>query len=159
MKIPKRKRFEYIQNLNYPIIGDKVQNDLDDTDSITFSRLASRKAIKMCADRLELILANNPDDFDLEEEISRAHETLRFAEKNYNASSGIDEWNGRTAWVCVNYVGMEFVFSSEPHRIDFGWRDDKGGCRCLMLPKGSIKKLIGRKLSFYSDPVELREEE
>lgn len=112
----------------------------------------------MCADRLERILANNPDDFDLEEEISKVHETLRFAEKNIIIQSRLGDWNGRMTWVCVNYIGMEFVFDSEPHRIDFGWRDDKGGCRCLMLPKGSIKKLIGRELSFYSDPVELREE-
>lgn len=158
MKIPKRKRFEYIQNLNYPIIGDKVQNDLDDTDSITFSRLASRKAIKMCADRLELILANNPDDFDLEEEISRAHETLRFAERNYNVSSGIDEWNGETPWLCVNFIGMELMFSSVPHRINFGWRDNDGGYKCLELPKGSIKKLIGRELCFNDEPVPLKVE-
>ena len=89
MKIQRKKWFNYIRNLNYPIIGNKVQKDLDDTDSITFSRFASKRAITMCADRLELILANNPDNFDLEEEISQVHETLRFAEKNLMVASGI----------------------------------------------------------------------
>ncbi len=120
MKIIRTERLRYVQNLSYPIIGDKVQNDLDDTDSIIFSRFVARKAIKMCADRLERILANNPDDFDLEEEISKVHETLRFAEKNIIIQSRLGDWNGRMTWVCVNYIGMEFVFDSEPHRIDFG---------------------------------------
>lgn len=158
MKIPIKKQKKYIQNLHYPIIGNKVQKDLDDTDSITFSRFASKRAITMCADRLELILANNPDNFDLEEEISQVHETLRFAEKNLMVARGIEEWNGNIPWLCVNCVGMELMFASEPHRINFGWRDNDGGYKCLELPKGSIKKLIGRELSFNDEPVELKEE-
>lgn len=158
MKIPTKKQKRYIQNFHYPIICNKVQKDLDDTDSITFSRLASKRAITMCADRLELILANNPDDFDLEEEISQVYETLRFAEKNLMVARGIEELNGNTPWLCVNYVGMELMFASEPHRINFGWRDNYEGYKCLELPKGSIKKLIGRELSFNDEPVELKEE-
>ena len=158
MKIQTKKWFNYIRNLNYPIIGNDVQKDLDDTNSITFSRFASKKAITMCADRLELILANNPDNFDLEEEISQVHETLRFAEKNLMVARGIEEWNGNTPWLCVNYVGMELMFASEPHRINFGWRDNDECSKCLELPKGSIKKLIGRELSFNDEPVELKEE-
>lgn len=76
-------------NLNYPIIGNEVQNDLDDTDSIVFSRWVSKKAITMCANRLECILANNTDDFDIDVELSNLHETLRFVEKNLIVAGGI----------------------------------------------------------------------
>ena len=82
MVISRKKQLNYVLNLNYPIIGNKVQIDLDDTDSITFSRFVSKKAVVMCANRLEYILANNPDNFDLDTELSNLHETLRFAEKN-----------------------------------------------------------------------------
>ena len=49
MVISRKKQFNYVLNLDYPIIGNKVQIDLDDTDSITFSRFASKKAVVMCA--------------------------------------------------------------------------------------------------------------
>lgn len=43
----------------------------------------------MCANRLECILANNTDDFDIDIELSNLHETLRFAEKNLKVAGGI----------------------------------------------------------------------
>lgn len=70
MVISRKKQFNYVLNIDYPIIGNKVQKDLDDTDSITFSRFVSKKAVVMCANRLEYILANNPDNFDLDVELS-----------------------------------------------------------------------------------------
>lgn len=97
MVISRKKQLNYVLNLDYPIIGNKVQIDLDDTDSITFSRFVSKKAVVMCANRLEYILANNPDNFDLDIELSNLHETLRFAEKNLKVAGGIEEWNGNTA--------------------------------------------------------------
>ena len=90
MKIERSKQFNYVLNLNYPIIEDNVQKDLDDTDSIVFSRWVSKKAITMCANRLEYILANNPDDFDLDVELSNLHETLRFVEKNLMVAGGTE---------------------------------------------------------------------
>lgn len=90
MKIERKKQFNYVLNLNYPIIIDDVQKDLDDTDSIVFSRWVSKKAIRMCANRLEYILANNPDDFDLDVELSNLHETLRFVEKNLIVAGGTE---------------------------------------------------------------------
>lgn len=44
MKIERSKQFNYVLNLNYPIIEDNVQKDLDDTDSIVFSRWVSKKS-------------------------------------------------------------------------------------------------------------------
>lgn len=43
MVISRKKQFNYVLNLDYPIIGNKVQKDMDDTDSITFSRFVSKK--------------------------------------------------------------------------------------------------------------------
>lgn len=156
MIIPRKKQCNYARNLDYPVVGDDVQKDLDDTDSITFSRFVSKKAVVMCANRLEYILANNPDDFDIDVELSNLHETLRFVEKNLKVAGGIEEWNGNTAWVCVNYFGMELMFVSKPKKVDDSWRDDNGCCKCLELPKGSIKKLIGRELSWDDEAVELK---
>lgn len=72
-------------------------------------------------------------------------------------------------WVCVGYGGEEFVFNNKPHRsicknvfkIDENdiftheWTDDKY-CGCINLPKGAIKKLIGRELSWNDEAVELK---
>lgn len=89
MIIEKKKQFNYVRNLSYPVV-DAIQKDLDDTDSIVFSRWVSKKAIRMCANRLECILANNPDDFDLDVELSNLYETLRFAEKNLGVAGGTE---------------------------------------------------------------------
>lgn len=62
------------------------------------------------------------------------------------------------AWVCVNSCGTELIFETEPHKVAYSWRDNEGSCRCIALPKGSIKKLIGRNLSWEDDCVELKEE-
>lgn len=90
MIIEKKKQFNYVRNLSYPVVDVLIQKDLDDTDSITFSRWVSRKSVVMCANRLEYILANNPDDFDLDVELSNLYETLRFAEKNLIVAGGTE---------------------------------------------------------------------
>lgn len=51
-------------------------------------------------------------------------------------------------WMCLDSVSYE-VFTEEPQYEDFG----------VVLPKGSIKKLIGRELSWEDNPVELKEDE
>ena len=63
------------------------------------------------------------------------------------------------AWLAVDKDGTECICSTEPYR-------DWVGCKwCIVilpesnaveLPKGSIKKLIGRELSFADEPVELK---
>ena len=72
--------------------------------------------------------------------------------------------------VCVGYSGEELVFVNKPHRrisknefyfdendiYKHEWIDDKY-CGCINLPKSSIKKLIGRELSWDDEPVELGE--
>lgn len=68
------------------------------------------------------------------------------------------------AWLAVDKNGGELIFRFEPERkLDtdymarsyWGWYDlgiDDWG---LELPKGSIKKLIGRELTWDDDPVKL----
>lgn len=66
------------------------------------------------------------------------------------------------AWLAVDFDGMEYVFASKPIRNKTYncWQLDDS--RLLLdvvdLPKGSIKKLIGRGLSFDDKPVELKGE-
>lgn len=61
------------------------------------------------------------------------------------------------AWVAVNKNGDEVLFDFEPERYnDFFWVADVGDD--IYLPKGSIKKLIGRDLTWEDNPVELKEE-
>ena len=65
------------------------------------------------------------------------------------------------AWLCVNKDGTEIISPYMPKR-DLeewdcfseniaGWDDDYG----IELPKGSIKKLIGRELTWEDEPVEI----
>ena len=61
------------------------------------------------------------------------------------------------AWVAVNKNGDEVLFDFEPERYNnFFWVEDVGDD--IYLPKGSIKKLIGRELTWEDNPVELKEE-
>lgn len=66
------------------------------------------------------------------------------------------------AWLCVTKGGVEIKFKNKPRRAKFTSCDADvslwyGGCEHEYLPKGSIKKLIGRNLSWQDEPVELKE--
>ncbi len=63
------------------------------------------------------------------------------------------------AWVAVTKRGREFISMCKPIRVldednYYGWKDM---FVAMYLPYGSIKKLIGRGLSWYDEPVELKE--
>lgn len=58
------------------------------------------------------------------------------------------------AWVAVDKIGEELISRTEPFRVGDYWI----GYSIFLLPKGSIKKLIGRDLSYDDEPVELKEE-
>ena len=55
------------------------------------------------------------------------------------------------AWIAVNKIGKELISRTELFRVGDYWIGDS----IFHLPKGSIKKLIGRELSFNDEPVEL----
>lgn len=63
------------------------------------------------------------------------------------------------AWLAVTKQGREFISMCKPVRVTdednyYGWKDTFAE---IFLYSGSIKKLIGRELSFADEPVELKE--
>ena len=84
------------------------------------------------------------------------HVNITLKRLKLNKSGGIV-----MAWVAVNKNGDEYIYEAMPERC-FGWQWVPTFCECqdriynsVKLPKGSIKKLIGRELSFSDEPVEL----
>ena len=57
------------------------------------------------------------------------------------------------AWLAVDENGEEYVYDFKPIRQDRLFMVDKE--HYVGLPSGSIEKLIGRKLTFEDDPVEI----
>ena len=62
------------------------------------------------------------------------------------------------AWVAVDENNDEMVFIAKPYRhpVFNIWKNNKA--EGIELPKGSIEKLIGKKLTWEDEPVELEEE-
>ena len=56
------------------------------------------------------------------------------------------------AWIAVNKIGKELISRTEPFRVGDYWI----GYSIFHLPKGSIKKLIGRELTSEDESVELK---
>lgn len=68
------------------------------------------------------------------------------------------------AWLAVHKNGKEGIFSHKPTRVEKldVWYDREEESIFydseISLPKGTIKKLIGRDLTWEDNPVELKEE-
>ena len=62
------------------------------------------------------------------------------------------------AWVAVDKDGRECVYQFHPKRSINQFIPLYEYSMWLVLPKGSIKKLIGKDLSWQDNPVELKEE-
>lgn len=62
------------------------------------------------------------------------------------------------AWVAVDKDGNECVYQFRPKRNSVQFVPLYEYSMWLVLPKGSIKKLIGRDLNWNDEPVELKEE-
>ena len=66
------------------------------------------------------------------------------------------------AWVAVEKDDLECIFLYKPSRTNYNtWTDRINSIRRedsgIDIPKGSIKKLIGRELTWEDEPVELVE--
>ena len=57
------------------------------------------------------------------------------------------------AFVAVDILGNEFAFENKPKR-KLDKFDDLG--YFIKLPQGTIKKIIGRNLTWNDDPVEIK---
>lgn len=60
------------------------------------------------------------------------------------------------AYVAVDKDMEEYIYDRLPSREADCWVNINTGV--VDIPKGSIEKLIGRKLTWEDDPVELKEE-
>ena len=62
------------------------------------------------------------------------------------------------AYLCVDRSG-EYIADNVPERNFYewcGWEDVYGeSCTLISVPKGTIKKLIGRELTWNDEPVEI----
>ncbi len=54
-------------------------------------------------------------------------------------------------WLCVEYDGKEFVSTSKPRKMNNYYLGSG-----IKLPNGSIKKLIGKELTWNDTPIELK---
>ena len=74
-------------------------------------------------------------------------------------------------WVCVDGHGDERIFPRKPHRnfpnlqLDVMWGQrwttyclEKEYERGTLLPKGTIKKLIGREMTYCDEPIQVNKE-
>ena len=59
------------------------------------------------------------------------------------------------AWVAVDKDGSEWMHKGIPVRSKYDVWIDTYWEGCIELPKGTIKKLIGRELTWSDEPVEL----
>lgn len=66
------------------------------------------------------------------------------------------------AWVVKNKNGSETIYEVKPYKYNDEWVSRKDGWerpyQYFNIPQGSIKKFIGRELSWDDEPVELKEE-
>lgn len=59
------------------------------------------------------------------------------------------------AWLAVDSDGTEYIYGAQPSLEGTRFMS----CfECIHIPKGSIKKLIGKKLTWNDEPVELKED-
>ena len=57
------------------------------------------------------------------------------------------------AWLAVDKYGIETIYEAKPYRMyNSIWNP---ALRCIYLPPGSIKKLIGKELTWSDEPVEI----
>ena len=67
------------------------------------------------------------------------------------------------AQLAVDEDGGEYIYEIKPLKSTYGyWKPqlyeyEDMASSCIELPKGSIKKLIGRELSWSDEPVELKD--
>lgn len=65
------------------------------------------------------------------------------------------------AWLAVDEDGCEYIYNTKPYELGGFWYnsvpDDKSiELHFMELPNGTIEKLVGRKLTWKDEPVELK---
>lgn len=65
------------------------------------------------------------------------------------------------AWLATDLDNTECIYQREPAKTPYGkWTDSNAyeDDSSIVLPKGSIRKLINKELTWEDEPVELKEE-
>ncbi len=62
------------------------------------------------------------------------------------------------AWLAVDVYG-EYIFERHPYRDTMDFLLHNVSEHFVKLPRGTIKKILGRPLTWQDDPVELKEEQ
>lgn len=61
------------------------------------------------------------------------------------------------AWLAIDKNGSEYIYNCKPIRKSdyFDYDESYYDSGCIRLPNGSIKKLIGRELTWDDESVEI----
>ena len=85
---------------------------------------------------------------------SAVMETIQWLDKIQRKST-----TKTTVWLAVDNEGTEFIFKGKPQRGRFFnlWvpKEEREGFS-IIVPQGTIKKLIGRDLTWDDEPVEYK---
>ena len=63
------------------------------------------------------------------------------------------------AYLAVEPNGNELIFSETPCRIDehstCGWFCSSNSSQCVSVPRGTIKKITGKTITWEDEPIKL----
>ena len=59
------------------------------------------------------------------------------------------------AWLAVDKGGIECIYSAEPNKYNENDPMWQTGGNFIYLPKGSIEKLTGKKLTWNDEPIKI----
>lgn len=62
------------------------------------------------------------------------------------------------AYLAVEPNGNELIFSEPPCRIDkhsCGWFCNSNTTQCVSVPRGTIKKITGKTITWEDEPIKL----
>ena len=61
------------------------------------------------------------------------------------------------AYVAVDKEGYELLFEMQPTRMD-GTYYEEPGSQCILLPRGTVQRILGRTLTYDDGAIDLDEE-
>ena len=63
------------------------------------------------------------------------------------------------AYLAVEPNGNELIFSEPPHKCDeystCGWFCNDNSSQCVSVPRGTIKKITGKTITWEDEPIKL----
>ena len=63
------------------------------------------------------------------------------------------------AYLAVEPNGNELIFSEPPRRFDehstCGWFCNSNSSQCVSVPRGTIKKITGKSITWNDEPIKL----